>query len=83
MITLNVNEILDLAIFAGIPIVESYKPTEDEGEETITIGECPEKGLFDEEAQFNRQYRFMAWLEEYPEEGSYGLGPELNSNSTT
>ena len=77
MITLTLSEIHDLAIFAGFPLDEDSKPDADEGETTISIGECPDKGLFDEGAQVCRKYKHMAWLEEYPEEGCFGLGEEI------
>jgi len=77
MITLTVNEIYDLARFAGFPLDENVKPDEDEGESTITIGDCPDKGLSDEGDQVCRKYRHAAWSEEYPEEGMVGLGDEI------
>ena len=77
MITLTVNEIYELACFAGLPLDETDRPAEHEGETTISIGECPEVGLFDEAAGHNRRYRLAGWFEEYPEDGLYGLGPEI------
>ena len=77
MITLTVNEIYDLARFAGLPLDESQKPDEDEGETTYSVGRCPEKGLLDDDGSMKR-YRLIAWLEEYPEEGYLGLGDEIS-----
>ena len=78
MITLTVNEIYELARFAGFPLDENAKPDEDEGEATISIGDCPDKGLFDEGHQVCRKYTHVAWLDEYPEEGMVGLGAEIS-----
>ncbi len=76
MITLTVQEICDLARFAGISLDESRMPDEDSMETPICIGGCPEQGVREEGEEIGKHYRFIAWLEEYPEEGVMGLGPE-------
>ena len=76
MMTLTINEIYDLAFVAGLSIAE--RP--EDGEMTITIGTCPEAGLHCETSGKTRKYRMIAWFEEYPEEGSMGLGPEMPSH---
>jgi hypothetical protein len=76
-LTLTVNEIADLARFAGIALDETRLPDADEGETEISVGPCPKGGLYEEEDGPRTHYRLIAWLEEYPEEGSMGLGPEM------
>lgn len=77
-LTLTVNEIADLARFAGLVLDETRLPDRDEGDVEIAIDQCPESGLFDEECDTPKHYRFIAWLDEYPEEGSWGLGEEIS-----
>ena len=79
MITLTINEIYDLAFVAGLPLDQLTRPKGDDGEMTISVGPCPEMGLHCETSGKTRKYRMIAWFEEYPEEGSMGLGPELNA----
>jgi hypothetical protein len=74
--TLTVNEIQDLAMFAGIALDQSRRADYEDGGASITIGPCPPKGVHDEDASKTRHYRAIAWFEEYPEEGCHGLGPE-------
>ena len=81
MITLTVKEIHDLAIFAGIMPMNPAEPLdEEEGEITICVGECPEKGLLDESDGVVRKYHFIAWFDDLPDEGAFGLGNELEAN---
>ena len=77
MITLTINQIYDLARFAGFPLNEDNRIDLDEGETLISIGECPEKGIFCEDKGYNMKYSHVAWLDEYPEEGMFGLGGEF------
>ncbi len=81
MITLTVQEIYDLAAFAGIGLDESRKPDDDSWETPICIGSCPGLGVRDEDDEIGKRYRFIAWLEEYPEEGVMGLGPEIEGDA--
>ena len=74
---LTLQEIYDLARFAGLPLTEADEPSDDEAEHTFQIGECPPNGLFDETTGKFVKYNKIAWLEEYPEEGNVGLGPQL------
>lgn len=76
-LVLSVEEIIDLARFAGIELDESKLPDEEERETPICIGTCPVSGLCDEGDGVVRHYRMVAWYEEYPEEGSFGLGREI------
>lgn len=78
--TLTANEIADLARFAGFRLDEANPPDEDEGQTTYAIEECPKGGLIGDEGE-RLQYRMIAYLDEYPEEGSYGLGPRLPLDS--
>ena len=78
-LTLTANEIADLARFAGLVLDEKrcVGPAE-EGETEITVGPCPEDGLYEEKDGPRKHYRLIAWFDEYPEEGSEGLGPEIS-----
>jgi hypothetical protein len=79
-LTLTVDEIADLARFAGLVLDETRctGPAE-EGEIEISVGPCPEGGLYEEAGGERKHYRVIAWFDEYPEEGSEGLGPEISS----
>lgn len=73
-IDLSIQEIKNLAQFAGFVIDESALDEEDLDTE-ITIVPCPPDGLDDDGVR--RKYRMIAFYSEYPEEGSYGLGAEI------
>lgn len=79
--TLTVAEIADLARFAGLVLDETRLPDSDENETEIAIGPCPAGGLYDHKGDPGRLYSKIAWYAEYPEEGSFGLGPEIQSNT--
>lgn len=76
-ITLTVSEIKDLAEFAGFKI-EPISPRDfDDMETEIVIAPCPKDGVTGDDKPAKDHYRFVAYLEEYPEEGAYPLGPKL------
>lgn len=75
-LTLTINEIRDLAMLAGFE-VKNY--TED-GDYEITIETCPEKGVDDDGKII--QSRYIAYFEDYPEEGVLPLGRPLNMTTT-
>jgi hypothetical protein len=79
MMTLTVAQIYDLACMAGFTINHSamFMPGEDEMETEITIRDCPAIGLLDDDNVSRQHYSLIAYFTEYPEEGSFGLGPEL------
>ena len=70
-IILTVEEIKDLAKFAGL-IVRNNHLSEDERETEIAIGPCPAQGVQDDEEIIH--CRHIAHFEEYPEEGVMPLG---------
>lgn len=79
-VTLTVREIADLARFAGLELDETKLPNEHEGEDEITITDCPPGGLADEDEEVFSYFRKIAYFSEYPEEGAMGLGPESQNN---
>ena len=78
-ITLTVEQIIDLANFAGLALSKSCKPDADELETEITVIACPDPdvagGYFSKIVNF----RHIAYYSEYPEEGCAGLGPEIGA----
>lgn len=78
-LTLTVEEIKDLAQAVGLKISDDSLGDDDIDVE-YTIIECPTSGLDNEDGTF-LHYKLIAFLTEYPEEGSFGLGkkhPTLN-----
>ena len=75
MITLTVREIYDLACAAGLTINHNpmFMPDDDEMEAELTIVECPKEGVLNDDGKFEH-YTYIAYLSEYPEEGSFSLG---------
>lgn len=69
-VTLNVKQIFDLAEFAGIPVDRSNYD-KDSLDTPIVIAECPEISWEDEP---EARYEYMAYFEEYPNEGQMPLG---------
>lgn len=81
-LTLTVNEIADLARFAGLVLDEKRcVGSADEGETEIAVGACPDGGLYENDGDKGKHYRLIAWFDEYPEEGSVGLGAEITPQS--
>lgn len=81
MLTMTVAEIRDLARFAGLMIDDTTKPDDDDLETEITVKKCPSDGVRNEgepsDPDSVSHYRFIAYFDEYPEEGCTGLGAEL------
>lgn len=75
-VVLTVTEIIDLAEFAGLHFDESKLPPEEERDFEYTVSESAPAGTTDDEGNV-RHYAHVAWMAEYPEEGCYPLGPEL------
>jgi hypothetical protein len=73
-ITLNMLEIKHLAMAAGFKVLNESGSDDMEAEMTIT--DCPEEGLRNDDGTRSR-YKHIAYDAEYPEEGSHGLGEEL------
>lgn len=72
--TLTVEEIRHLAQFCGMVITPpTAKEKEDERETTIVIAQWPEKGVKDDDGMLPH-HKYVAYLEEYPEEGVVPLG---------
>ena len=76
MLTLTVAEIVDLAQCAGLVLKEGCEPDADELETEIVVMECPKAGLRGDDGR-PTHYAHIAYFAEYPEEGSYPLGPEI------
>jgi hypothetical protein len=81
MLILTVAEIRDLARFAGLMIDDKTSPSNDELDSTIVIRACPPDGVKNEgepsDPESVSHYRYIAFHDEYPDEGCIGLGDEL------
>ncbi len=74
MLTLTGKEIKDLAEAVGLVIQPlNYG---DELETEMTIIKCPATGVQDDDGKVTH-YEHVAYLSEYPEEGTFPLGDEL------
>lgn len=71
-ITLTVEQIKNLAEFAGLRVKD--KLTEEDKETEITITTCPKQGILDDDESIIH-CKHIAYLEEYPEEGVCPLDP--------
>lgn len=82
MLTLSVEQIRDLAVFAGLALDETRQPEPDdlETEISISLEAVTLSGGDDGES---RRYRNVAYMSDYPEEGAYGLGGEIESVAPT
>ena len=76
MLTLTVAEIKDLAEYAGFTLDQTRMPDADEMETEISIMDCPQDGVKDDDGKATH-YAHVAYFAEYPEEGCYPLGAEL------
>lgn len=70
-ITLTTLEIADLAMLAGL---ECRPPNKEQREDEFTVATCPLGGVFDEDERCYWESRWIAFMDEYPEEGSINLG---------
>lgn len=70
-LTLTIEEIKDLAEFAGLRVNDDDLDSDNRDTE-ITVTECPKQGVKDETKIVH--CRHIAYLEEYPEEGVMPLG---------
>lgn len=74
IITLTIEQIAELAEFAGLTVVWGV---EIDPETELTITECPPEGLLEDEGDATGpRYQYLAHVSEHPDEGSIGLGPE-------
>ena len=78
MLTLTVAEIKDLAECAGLVFNQKFMPDGDDLDTEIVVMECPKEGVRDDDNK-PTHYAHIAYFAEYPEEGSYPLGPELKT----
>lgn len=77
MLTLTGKEIKDLAEAVGL-VIAPHDYT-DELETEMTIIDCPSNGVLDDGGKATH-YKYVAYLTEYPEEGSFPLGDEIAAN---
>lgn len=78
MLTLTGKEIKDLAEAVGLviqPLDYTY-----ELETEMTIINCPASGVLDDDGK-SAHYEHVAYLSEYPEEGTFPLGDEVTPNT--
>lgn len=73
-LVLTVDQIKDLAEFAGLRVGGGL--TEDERETEVAITKCPKRGVKDDDGSIGH-YRHIAYFDEYPEEGVFPLGPKI------
>ena len=73
MINLTISEIRDLALFAGLELKSECDLSEEDLETEITVTRCPDSGIKDDDGS-EIYCRHIAYLYEYPEEGSCPLG---------
>lgn len=76
-ITLTVEQIEGLAKFAGYEVGENI--TDQDRDTEITVEFCSTEGVKDDDGA-TKHYRHVAYLDEYPEEGVYPLGPALDKS---
>lgn len=80
-LTLTVREIQDLAEYAGLSVSVPDVVDDDELDTEITITECPASGVRCEgepdDPKAVAYYRYVAYCAEYPDEGCFGLGLEI------
>ena len=79
MLTLTGKEIKDLAEAVGL-VIEGGHDYTDELETEMTIIECPSSGVMDDDGKATH-YEHVAYLSEYPEEGTFPLGDEVTHNA--
>lgn len=81
MLTLTVEQIKDLAEFAGFTLHSRFMPEEMVSE--VVICECPANGVKCEgepsDPMAVAHYKHVAYFAEYPDEGCHGLGPEVDA----
>ena len=77
IVTLTCKEILDLAELAGFTVDATGVELETE----LTIAHCPENGIEDRDGDFvdRTTYNLVAYITDYPDEGSIGLGDPLST----
>ena len=84
MITLTVQQIKDLAEFAGLTLHSRFEPDEFLMQSEITIADCPPEGIRNDGEESDpdsvSHYDYIAYCTDYPEEGCIGLGPEVRPN---
>lgn len=78
MLTLTGKEIKDLAEAVGL-VIQPLDYT-DELETEMTIIDCPASGVMDDDGKATH-YEHVAYLSEYPEEGTFPLGDEVTPNA--
>ena len=78
MLTLTGKEIKDLAEAVGL-MIQPLDYT-DELETEMTIIECPSSGVMDDDGKATH-YEHVAYLSEYPQEGTFPLGDEVTPNA--
>ena len=77
-ITLTTLEIADLAKFAGLLC---GLPNRESREDQVTIEPCPEDGLRDDDEGEIWSSSWIAYMTEYPEEGSVTLGNTIRAGA--
>lgn len=81
MTTLTINEIKELAGFAGLQ-VDSHGLTEEDMEAQLTIEPCPKDGVAGDNGEKIKYTGSIAYFTEIPEEGCMPLGEPVEESST-
>lgn len=79
-ITITLQQIIDLAEFAGVSIsADDYDGGQLEVE--YTVADCPPEGIKNDgepsDPDSVSHYELIAYVTDYPDEGCIGLGPEI------
>lgn len=81
-VTLTGDQIADLFCFLGHTLHDDQIIDDDAAETLITITDCPADGVIDDDGVTRRHYEYIAYYDEYPEEGCIGLGKEIDAART-
>ncbi len=77
-LTLTVEQIKDLAEFAGLTLNSRFGLSEDELASEITIDTALPDGVVMDNGD-KKKFSHVAWFADYPDEGCCPLGPELKA----
>ena len=78
MLILTIGEVKDLAYFCGLILTQECIDDKKDDDVEVSIEECPEKEILDEDDGSVKHYKKIAYSTDYPEEGVFPLGNELN-----
>lgn len=80
MLTLTVAEIKDLAEAAGLVLDKAVTYDDDELDMEYDIVACPKEGVRNDDGT-PEHYKYVAYISDYADEGSYPLGAALGPDN--